>query len=409
MSFEHLMKNVTTELHITEKQFVQNLNKFISIVGRESFSRNTLEKDFSVEEIEVFMRFLEEVYIDSSIAYECVEYEEQEETDNPEGKCVFCGKPIKYNSSHEVDFLFTFKSGIISEMENWITLQEEKMYFIPQYMEFINDLKSSRNNIIPFIGAGLSIPFGIPGWGDMIKDTNPSFEAEFHKMTLEDYVSKGKFMKAFDYIKEMSLSITNEKQLQKKFAEIIEKREFSSVSNDANNYIDLIKLKAPFYITTNYDLILSKFLSKFYSYTTPKVFDEINDTQELHAKEDRVLHLHGHIDKTETMVVSEETYEKFYGNYDNLTKLASLIGSKNLLFIGFSFDDSFFEDLFDKLTRVIGGQHFIIVANPDFETARRFQQKDLRVIGLKIDRKEDKSIVPADYVKGIKTLFNYIV
>jgi len=405
MSYKTSIKNVAIDLDISDEKAVTLIIDLINEVGSHHFTRRTLEDRFSDIEISSFLNNFQTI-IDEQISYECLIEGEQEITKNTNDMCEFCNSNIVGNSDHETEDLY-----ILSDYEllkKWLKEYEKKQYFILQYQENLDELLSSKNNIIPFVGSGLSIPFGIPDWGGLLEEINPTFEKTFQEEQFLDHLSNGEFMEALDLVKQKSLNIGNEKQLQKKIVSILTQKESQFVNKDSHNYLDLLKLNSNFYITTNYDLILSKLISEYQKYTYPLTFNEMDDSYSIHINHNQVLHLHGHIKKENEMVVSKESYEKFYKEIKNTTKLASLIGSKKLLFIGFSFNDAFFEDLYNQLNDVIGNDHFIIVANPKPKTVRKFLEKSLRVIGLNVKVNSEGRYDSLDYVKALRLLLEYL-
>ncbi|CEG31078.1 SIR2 family NAD-dependent protein deacylase [Peribacillus simplex] len=407
MSYEISIKGVSTDLDISEEESISLLIRIMDEIGYQAFTRRIFEGRFSSQEVSSFLTHFNSI-LEERITYECLVHGEQEIADSINTLCSFCNASTNGNSNHETEILYLISKPKFKSIIAWLNEEEKKMYFLPQYKGNMNELIEMKKRIIPFVGSGLSIPFGIPDWGGLIKAINPDFEKQYHKDEFLDQVKNGEFMEALDLIKTKSFTITTEKQLQRKIVSIIKNKELPHVENDNHNYVDLLKLNSNFYITTNYDLILSKKLTENYGYTTPVSFNDIDDTFSIHAGENKVLHLHGHIDKDDQMVVSEESYKGFYNNQDNKTKLASLIGSKKLLFIGFSFQDAFFEDLYHNLNNVIGNEHYIIVANPDGDKAREFLKKNLRVIGLKVKTKPDGRFDSQDYVKALRLLLHHL-
>lgn len=409
MLFKNLIQNVATDLDIKHEDCFSYIEEMLLRVGLESFTLAVFDKRYSSDLINSFIKHATDLKIlDEIISYECVNEGSQEETVDQKGVCIYCDLPILGNAEHETETLYKLNPNISKELFLWFIKEKEQHYIIDLYSNNVDALFQQKKEIVPFIGSGLSMPFGIPNWGGLLKDMEPKFEREYLKETFDDYIDNGELMEGLDFIKNKSLDYTKEVHLQDKIISIIKKKKLPFVKEQHHNYIDLLKFKSNFYITTNYDLILSDVISNHNEYTSPFTFEEIDDVPSLHAGHNQVLHLHGHINKKSSMVVSNESYEKFYNDSENKTKLSALIGSKTLLFLGFSFNDKFFEQLYSEIVNVIGSNHFIVVANPDVKIARAFRDKDLRVIGLNVKTDDNGNIDKDDYVKALKVLIDCI-
>lgn len=407
MSYEPLIQGVAEDLKIGYHEALTLVERIILEIGHQAFTKAIFGKRYSLEIISSFLKHSIGDLLEEKIAYECILEEGQEVTENPKGLCEFCASSIFGNSNHETESLYQLKRDKSEGFFEWLTEQKEHHYLIPSLKHNAEELIKIKKKIVPFIGSGLSLPYGIPTWGGLLKEMKPSFEKPFFEETFNDYIENGELMEGLDFIKKKSLNFSKESHLQNKIVSIIHEKEKSYVEDDKHNYIDLIKLKSNFYITTNYDLILSKIISDYDEYTMAKTFDEMDDSFSMHIGKNQVLHLHGHINKPKEMVVSDESYKNFYENQMNKIKLAALIGSETLLFVGFSFNDAFFEKLYTELVNAIGGVHYIVIANPDFDTVRKFLDKDLRVIGLKV-KKNENALDSQDYANALRVLINYI-
>ncbi|MDE7364876.1 MAG: hypothetical protein K2N27_08375 [Ruminococcus sp.] len=110
--------------------------------------------------------------------------------------------------------------------------------------KFIQELREKYNkrNLVPFIGAGLSVPFNIPDWGGMIKDC--AIEFGIQNVENVDFLPVLEFdLKKYDYW----AAIDNvKKYLNRTDADIqeyIQKRILKVTGNidekADNNYLDL--------------------------------------------------------------------------------------------------------------------------------------------------------------------------
>jgi hypothetical protein len=407
MSYETLIQGVADDLSISRHETMGLIESLISVIGHQSFTRRIFDKCYSQVIVTSFLKHFTGDLLEEKISYECNFEGGQEVTENLKGLCVFCDSSIIGNFHHETESLYQLKRDDSEDFYKWLTEQKEQHYLNPKLKHNADELIKIKKDIVPFIGSGLSLPFGIPTWGGLLKEMKPSFDKPFLEETFNDYIESGELMEGLDFIKKKSLNFSKETHLQNKIVSIIHEKEKSYVDEDKHNYIDLIKFKSNFYITTNYDLILSKVITDYDDYTMAKTFGEMEDSFSMHAGKNQVLHIHGHVNKPKEMLVSDESYQEFYENPKNKTKLAALIGSKTLLFVGFSFNDAFFEKLYTELVDAIGGVHYIIIANPNFDTVRKFLDKDLRVIGLNV-KKNGNVLDSQDYANALRVFIRYI-
>ena len=209
----------------------------------------------------------------------------------------------------------------------------------------IEDLKKDykENNIVPFIGAGFSIPFGVPSWRQLIEEITQKYavgKLAFLSQAVEMNLDSGDFWEAIDTLKKFANLTEND--IQSQVVEIIKRKKNNDIEDTLHNYNDLKELNFSTYLTTNYENLLFKYL-QFDNIPIP--LKDLNfNTQNLFS-EQRIFHLHGIMSNSGTIVISKEGYDNLYKNrkYDEILKL--ITGTKKILFLGFSFDDQFIKKL----------------------------------------------------------------
>lgn len=235
---------------------------------------------------------------------------------------------------------------------------------------FISELQKKFQNrqVIPFIGAGLSMPYGVPDWATLIRECADAFGAAdkdngIYKMIIERNLKEYDYWEAVRIIKRY-LGRTEEdiqQFVQKKIKSCIPKE----INKIENNYSDLGHEGFELYFTTNYDHIIQKYIDTEYNGINLKDLKE--NLQELVYKPDakRVFHLHGNISDVSSIVLSEEKYKELYSTevYKKLFSLFS--GTKTFLFLGFSFDDIFIRKIIQDNREFFKSKHYIILPNPD--------------------------------------------
>lgn len=237
---------------------------------------------------------------------------------------------------------------------------------------FIRDLRKMYNQgqIVPFIGAGLSIPFKVPDWGELIKEcaihmgidnvNGTSFLPILeHNLKLHDYWEAVRMIKKY--------LIRSEDDIQQYIVNNITTKMLKEVDDKNHNYCDLGKYGFDIYLTTNYDHILSKYLDS--NYMPINLKDVNSNMQSLITQKGikRIFHLHGNISESSSIVISEEKYKELYENNKYKTLFSLFSGAKTFLFIGFSFNDIFIQKIIKDNNDFFKSKHYIILANPTFE------------------------------------------
>lgn len=244
---------------------------------------------------------------------------------------------------------------------------------------FIKELQGiyRKGNIVPFLGAGLSIPFNVPDWGNLIEecalamgieDVNGASFLNVLKFDLEKY----DYWEAVKTIKKY-LNRTEE-DIQGFIVSKINKcipKEFIGIEN---NYEDLAKYGFNIYFTTNYDHIIQKYLKT--NYIPVNLKDIKTNIQDLmnETGENRIFHLHGHISDSSSIIISQEKYKELYDNDVYRALFSVFSGVKTFLFVGFSFNDVFIQNIIKDNNEFFKSKHYIILANPTHENITYLKQ-----------------------------------
>ena len=229
------------------------------------------------------------------------------------------------------------------------------------------------NKIVPFIGAGLSVPFKVPGWADLIREIANKYagdkELAFVKLVVEKELERNDYWHAIDALKRYTT--VQEEDIQEHIATTIQSKLTKPASDLLHNYSDLQKMNFNLYLTTNYENLLQEYLKFSFS---PVLMNEIQFSTQSLFDQKRICHLHGTISNYGTIVISKQSYQSLYENnkYNNLLKLVT--GTKKLLFMGFSFNDQFIRTLIKEHKQYFMTKHYIILANPTQEKIRELRE-----------------------------------
>ncbi|WP_017197423.1 SIR2 family protein [Arthrobacter sp. M2012083] len=186
--------------------------------------------------------------------------------------------------------------------------------------EFFNDLRTSRREIVPVIGAGLGVEPGAPSAATLAR--------HLHNVgDLRTPAADNLFAVA-----QQAAEKHGEAWLQKTVAEYIASREVKP----SPVLQALAKVQTGLVLTTNYDLAIEHSARAVGKEVVSLTLDDLpyalqNDPEKL-----RVLHLHGVVTKPETIVLSEKTYRAALAD-ERMQMVTRALGSEfRLLFLGHS-------------------------------------------------------------------------
>ncbi|WP_312923274.1 SIR2 family protein [Empedobacter brevis] len=226
-------------------------------------------------------------------------------------------------------------------------------------MTFPNQLlnKIKNNNIVVFVGAGLSIKSGYPSWNkliitllDGIKSKEP--KSEKFKSALEDEI-----LNPIEVLEKIS-------QYKKEIIEVFysEMSNFSNISSTTiHKKIGSISNKI---ITTNYDSLLEESLPDYQKIIYTNDFK----VAKLSEIEKYIFKIHGDIQEPDKCILFPDEYEGLYSEKENSSvfELKKIISDKSILFIGFSLADPYINYVFDYINNLYSGfspEHFIITTD----------------------------------------------
>lgn len=218
-------------------------------------------------------------------------------------------------------------------------------YTIYQVKDELRDLYQKKS-LVPFIGAGFSIPLSLPSWSDLMGKLGEQLGYE-----REIFLKLGSLQQLAEYV-----CIEDIKEW-KKFLLYISTEFNSQESNDKRKtsiqHQSLAKLDFPVIYTTNYDMHIEKALEE-----SGKKVNAISVYEDfIRARKENfeceVLKFHGSLEEQESIVLSESQYfnrMNLEGALDQRLRADAL--SKSFLFMGYSFSDPNIRYIFYKLHKL---------------------------------------------------------
>ncbi len=181
--------------------------------------------------------------------------------------------------------------------------------------------------IIPFIGAGMSMPSGYTGWTDFLNrliDETSADKSQFHQL-----IFSWQYEEAAQYIfNHMGEARFNE-ELENEFGH----------DNSINGSVRLLPyVFKSSVITTNYDNLLKRcYETVGRPFSDTLIGSEAVELPKLLGEEKNILlKLHGKSNSSRNRILTLSEYNEHYKDNDQLKKCIRAISTKTLLFIGCS-------------------------------------------------------------------------
>ncbi|MCK2017946.1 SIR2 family protein [Peribacillus frigoritolerans] len=230
-----------------------------------------------------------------------------------------------------------------------------------------------KKKLIPFVGAGLSYPFEIPLWKEIIIELLKKVPEQY-KPTIDFDININDYWSAISNIKKYGGF--DELELQEHIQKYITKSQLSNLPAENHNYYDLCSLNFDTFITTNYDNLLYEHI-KGGKYIPLNLHEWTGSSMDLIGNENhkRIWHLHGNLSNVGSIVISKEKYDELYGNENYKAFFSILEGSNSFLFMGFSFNDYYFSQLLKKYNDIFKVSHYILLDRPTQEQVAELKEK----------------------------------
>lgn len=160
--------------------------------------------------------------------------------------------------------------------------QEEMLtkYLQEEYMDNYLLLKENVDKIVPFLGAGVSKPLGLPDWYGLIWGMKEKLHTAIDKEYCEGLINSGDFLGAVDTILEYSPTLNTEDKIKTYITNKIDSDFNNQVDESKHNIRDIMNLASSFILTTNYDNALDVYRNKEKDgYSSPKIIEDIENLQ----------------------------------------------------------------------------------------------------------------------------------
>lgn len=212
----------------------------------------------------------------------------------------------------------------------------------------------SSNNLIIFVGSGLSKRFGLPDWKTMVSDIIKEQGDDNDFLDYLPLLNKGK-MSPLEVLSKLE-------DIHGEIRRYIKKK-FYLTKGDFSLHKKILDLSSQI-VTTNYD---NSFEMASGNVILPATHtSDFNVSEVSKTNEPFILKLHGGVQEVDHCIVFKEDYNKLYSEESSIVeKLKSLFINKTILFIGFSFNDEEINLIFEKLNKLFSNynKHYLLTVD----------------------------------------------
>lgn len=239
----------------------------------------------------------------------------------------------------------------------------------------------AKSEVVPFIGAGLSVSGGFPTWKAHLKVQGRT--AGLDGTAVDELIKEGKYEEVIHQIEQQDYLETFEQELVDSFTHIEQIPE--SVMLLGSLFKDTL-------ITTNYDRLIEHAYDVEFDCDV-EVIDNRDPNKAPDSQKISVIKLHGDIQSPQACIMSKNQYDTAYGTDIDLSlpipKLLEFhFTSNSLLFLGCSLNNDRTVDVFRKIkaqARIDGKtlpSHFSIEQAPELEADIVKRNNNLLKIGV---------------------------
>jgi len=235
-------------------------------------------------------------------------------------------------------------------------------------------------NVVPLVGAGLSVAGGFPSWKDHLRQQGRT--AGIDQAHIQDLLAKGQYETVIEEIEN--------KRGRDVFVQEI-RDVFSRTGDITDTTLRLTELFSDTVITTNYDRLIENAFDTGEE-NAFQVINGLNALEKPAADRVTIIKLHGDIQNPARCILSKNQYDEAYGNNPlNLTlpipKLLSYYyKNSSLLFFGCSLNNDRTIQVFRAVKKSIGDadtpQHFSIEQAPEGEQELVDRNAHLAQLGI---------------------------
>jgi len=211
----------------------------------------------------------------------------------------------------------------------------------PTTSPYVEDIRSAlvQGNLVLFVGAGLSMGAGLPGWPALVRPLAQStgykqFPAEDEQITTDHLITAAQHYE-------------NQHGRNKLIEHLRGKLATTGKRATAVHQL-LASWKVGIIFTTNFDDFIEQSLRQ-----APRPFNRVVATEELafaSGDEVQVIKLCGELDRPASIVFTRDDYNTYFDKHPRIAeRLRTTLESHTALFLGYSLQDPFLNQIWAKI------------------------------------------------------------
>ncbi len=235
----------------------------------------------------------------------------------------------------------------------------------------------ARGNGALFIGAGLSIGAGLPGWSKLLTPLANSIRLPPNLRT--------------DLLK-VAQHYQNKRGRQALISHVIEQTDTTG-KELTDNHHRLVSLGVRTWVTTNYDDLLEQMLREAGERFTKVVRDQ--DLPYTSADRVTLVKLHGDREQPNTIIITQQDYHTYFHRFPRVKdKLTGLLLEKTFFFVGYSINDPDFNQIHAEIEFDLQ-QHqrmaYAVLFDADEFTVSDLRSRNIHVINIPVGEQANYS------------------
>ncbi|TVL98619.1 MAG: hypothetical protein CV087_21065 [Candidatus Brocadia sp. WS118] len=241
--------------------------------------------------------------------------------------------------------------------------------FLKKRLDAVKNLVSENpENLIPWIGAGLSIPYGMPSWSGFLNELSTKLPDNDDISVVNYCLRRGLLDLAAEFIA-VRLEAEIDREMVKAFA-------FTQPMMPGDTPHFLSRLGIRIIVTTNYDRVIETTMPWFVPVTPDNFRRSAFKTGQV------LLKLHGTIENPKSWVLTRSQYVRLY-TPELWNQIREIFSNYSVLFLGCSLVSDPYLDVLRNIPREERCQHYAVLSVNSNEEAEQ-RGKDLEEIGILI-------------------------
>ena len=288
--------------------------------------------------------------------------------------CTFDRSSILWTMNNQT-YNAAFNEWKLQRKTDLIERGQEILNLLDDNRDWFNNLKNSfkRGRVIPFIGAGMSMPSGFPGWRAFLESVRQEVLDEDEIATFASLLDKGRYEDAAQLLADRGADYLQEK-LSNKFGKTLS---FDEIEGDICRLPDFFDGHID---TTNYDLLIDTVLKeRNFSFHVENGLHACGLMRTLTDKERVLLKLHGIYDARKNRIITTADYQWHYKNNNFVPQCIRDLCNHTLLFLGCSLSVDRTIEVMRSIKGELGGdnavRHYAFLSNEDLSDSERIKRR----------------------------------